>query len=94
MPAYVEGRKDVYEVIKEAYGLYRIFNQSSILLNRTKFYSLSYPVAQYRVIKRYGISNDLFNYGRTEKDGYYSGCQIGDACVIIHEVGHNFFPIL
>jgi hypothetical protein len=36
-----------------------------------------------------------FNYGRTEKDGSYSeGTKYGMLGVVIHEVGHNFFPMI
>jgi hypothetical protein len=36
-----------------------------------------------------------FNYGRTEKDGTYSeATKYGMIGVIIHEVGHNFFPMI
>lgn len=36
-----------------------------------------------------------FNFGRTEKDGTYSeGTKNGMLGVIIHEVGHNFFPMI
>ena len=36
-----------------------------------------------------------FNYGRTEKDGTYSeSSKYGMLGVIIHEVGHNFFPMI
>jgi hypothetical protein len=36
-----------------------------------------------------------FNYGRTEKDGSYTeGTKNGMLGVIIHEVGHNFFPMI
>jgi aminopeptidase N len=36
-----------------------------------------------------------FNYGRTEKDGTYSeAIKNGMIGVIIHEVGHNFFPMI
>jgi len=36
-----------------------------------------------------------FNYGRTEKDGTYSeATKYGMLGVIIHEVGHNFFPMI
>ena len=36
-----------------------------------------------------------FNYGRTEKDGTYSeGTKYGMIGVVIHEVGHNFFPMI
>jgi hypothetical protein len=36
-----------------------------------------------------------FNYGRTNADGTYSeGTKYGAIGVIIHEVGHNFFPMI
>jgi hypothetical protein len=36
-----------------------------------------------------------FNYGRAEKDGTYSeAIKYGMIGVIIHEVGHNFFPMI
>jgi hypothetical protein len=36
-----------------------------------------------------------FNYGRTEKDGSYTeATKNGMLGVIIHEVGHNFFPMI
>jgi hypothetical protein len=36
-----------------------------------------------------------FNFGRTEKDGSYTeGTKYGMLGVVIHEVGHNFFPMI
>jgi hypothetical protein len=36
-----------------------------------------------------------FNYGRTDKDGTYTeATKYGMLGVIIHEVGHNFFPMI
>ncbi|MFN6048508.1 MAG: M1 family aminopeptidase, partial [Bacteroidota bacterium] len=36
-----------------------------------------------------------FNYGRTDEDGTYSSrTKYGMIGVIIHEVGHNFFPMI
>ena len=36
-----------------------------------------------------------FNYGRPDKDGKYSDrLKRGMISVIIHEVGHNFFPMI
>ncbi len=36
-----------------------------------------------------------WNYGRPEKDGTYSDrVKFGMISVIIHEVGHNFFPMI
>jgi hypothetical protein len=55
-----------------------------------------YPVAQ-SVEAANGMEYPMicFNYGRTEKDGTYSeGIKNGMLGVIIHEVGHNFFPMI
>src|SRR5690606_11399238 len=55
-----------------------------------------YPVAQ-SVEAANGMEYPMicFNYGRTEKDGTYSeGIKNGMIGVIIHEVGHNFFPMI
>ena len=36
-----------------------------------------------------------WNYGRPEKDGSYSErTKFGMISVIIHEIGHNFFPMI
>ncbi len=36
-----------------------------------------------------------FNYGRPDSDGTYSeAIKNGMISVIIHEVGHNFFPMI
>ena len=55
-----------------------------------------YPVAQ-SIEAANGMEYPMicFNYGRTEKDGTYSeGTKNGMLGVIIHEVGHNFFPMI
>jgi hypothetical protein len=55
-----------------------------------------YPVAQ-SVEAANGMEYPMicFNYGRTEKDGTYSeSTKYGMLGVIIHEVGHNFFPMI
>ncbi|MCU0450002.1 MAG: M1 family metallopeptidase [Bernardetiaceae bacterium] len=61
-------------------------------------YSFDYP---YPVAISVEASNGMeypmicFNYGRPEKDGTYSDrIKYGMISVIIHEVGHNFFPMI
>lgn len=85
---------------KEAYGLYRKFSTKAVA-HTIKTYSeftipYPYPVAQ-SVEAANGMEYPMicFNFGRTEKDGSYSeGTKNGMIGVIIHEVGHNFFPMI
>jgi hypothetical protein len=102
MPAYVEGKKVMCmsQYGKEAYGLYRKMSTKAVA-HTIKTYSkftipYPYPVAQ-SVEAANGMEYPMicFNYGRTEKDGTYSeGTKYGMLGVIIHEVGHNFFPMI
>lgn len=102
MPVYVEGKKVMCMSYygKEAYKLYRKFSTKAIA-HTIKTYSkftipYPYPVAQ-SVEASNGMEYPMicFNFGRNEKDGSYSEttkyAMIG---VIIHEVGHNFFPMI
>jgi len=85
---------------KEAYGLYSKFSTRAVA-HTVKTYSdftfpYPYPVAQ-SVEAANGMEYPMicFNYGRTEKDGTYSETsKNGMLGVIIHEVGHNFFPMI
>ncbi len=85
---------------KEAYGLYRKFS-TKVVEHTIKTYSkftipYPYPVAQ-SIEASSGMEYPMicFNFGRTEKDGTYSeGTKNGMLGVIIHEVGHNFFPMI
>jgi len=85
---------------KEAYGLYRKYSTKAVA-HTIKTYSeftipYPYPVAQ-SVEASNGMEYPMicFNFGRTEKDGTYSeGVKNGMIGVIIHEVGHNFFPMI
>lgn len=85
---------------KEAYNLYRKFSTKAVA-HTIKTYSeftipYPYPVAQ-SIEAANGMEYPMicFNYGRTEKDGTYSeGIKNGMLGVIIHEVGHNFFPMI
>ncbi|KFF73547.1 aminopeptidase [Chryseobacterium sp. P1-3] len=85
---------------KESYGLYRKFSTRAVA-HTIKTYSeftipYPYPVAQ-SVEAANGMEYPMicFNFGRTEKDGTYSeATKNGMIGVIIHEVGHNFFPMI
>src|SRR5215203_4698748 len=102
MPAYVEGKKIMCMSYygKEAYGLYRPYSTKAVA-HTIKTYSrftipYPYPVAQ-SVEASNGMEYPMicFNFGRTEKDGTYSeGTKNGMIGVVIHEVGHNFFPMI
>jgi hypothetical protein len=102
MPAYVEGKKVMCMSYygKEAYNLYRKFSTKAVA-HTIKTYShftipFPYPVAQ-SVEAANGMEYPMicFNYGRTEKDGSYSeATKYGMLGVVIHEVGHNFFPMI
>lgn len=102
MPATVEGKKVMCMSFypKEAYGLYRKFSTKAVahtIKTYSKF-SIPYP---YPVAQSIEASNGMeypmicFNNGRTEKDGTYTeATKYSMLGVIIHEVGHNFFPMI
>lgn len=102
MPIKVEGKKIMCMSAygKEAYPLYRKFSTKAIA-HTIKTYSqftipYPYPVAQ-SIEAANGMEYPMicFNYGRCEKDGTYSeGIKNGMLGVVIHEVGHNFFPMI
>ena len=102
MPTMVEGKKVMCMSAygKEAYGLYRKLSTKAVA-HTIKTYSkftipYPYPVAQ-SLEAANGMEYPMicFNYGRTEKDGTYSeGTKNGMLGVVIHEVGHNFFPMI
>ncbi len=85
---------------KEAYGLYRKYSTKTVA-HTIKTYSkftipYTYPVA-ISVEASSGMEYPMicFNFGRTETDGTYSeSTKYGMLGVIIHEVGHNFFPMI
>jgi hypothetical protein len=102
MPTTVEGKKIMCMSFygKEAYGLYRPYSTKAVahtIRSYSKFtIPYPYPVAQ-SVEAANGMEYPMicFNYGRTEKDGTYTeGTKNGMLGVIIHEVGHNFFPMI
>ncbi|ANE52782.1 M1 family metallopeptidase [Flavisolibacter tropicus] len=102
MPTIIEGKKVMAMSYygKEAYGLYRPFSTKTVahtIQSYSKFtIPYPYPVA-ISVEANNGMEYPMicFNYGRTEKDGTYSEqTKYGMLGVIIHEVGHNFFPMI
>jgi hypothetical protein len=85
---------------KEAYYLYSKFSSRAVA-HTIKTYSdftipYPYPVAQ-SIEAANGMEYPMicFNYGRTDADGTYSeSTKNGMLGVVIHEVGHNFFPMI
>lgn len=85
---------------KEANPLYEQYS-TEVVAHTLRVYSrmtIDYP---YPVAISVEASNGMeypmicFNYGRPEKDGTYSeALKYGMISVIIHEVGHNFFPMI
>jgi hypothetical protein len=72
-----------------------IKNALEIYSERTFYYP--YPVAYSVHAANQGMEYPMicFNYGRPNKDGTYSqGKLTGLVQVVVHEVGHNFFPMI
>ena len=102
MATRVEGKKVMCMsgYAKEAYALYRKFSTKAVehtIQTYSKF-TIPYP---YPVAQSLEASNGMeypmicFNFGRTEKDGTYTeATKNGMLGVVIHEVGHNFFPMI
>lgn len=84
----------------EAYPLYSKYS-TKVIAHTLKVYSkhtipYPYPVA-ISVEAANGMEYPMicFNHGRAEKDGTYTeAVKYGMIGVIIHEVGHNFFPMI
>ncbi len=102
LPAFVGKHKTMCMSFygKEAYPLYRKYSTKTVA-HTIKTYSkftidYPYPVAQ-SIEAANGMEYPMicFNFGRAEKDGTYTeGSKNGMLLVIIHEVGHNFFPMI
>ena len=102
MPITIEGKKVMCMSFygKEAYPIYRRYSTKAVA-HAIKTYSnfsipYPYPVAQ-SVEAANGMEYPMicFNPGRAEKDGTYDENEKNSAItVIIHEVGHNFFPMI
>ena len=102
MPEFVEGKRIncMSYYAKEAYGLYRKYS-TKVVAHTIKTYSKYSTAYQYPVAISVEASSGMeypmicFNYGRTDEDGTYSSrTKYGMIGVIIHEVGHNFFPMI
>lgn len=104
MAADIDGRDDhpmaMSYYAKEAYGIYERYSTKAVAhtLKTYSKYTIPYP---YPVAISVEASNGMeypmicFNYGRTLPDGTYSeSTKYGAIGVIIHEVGHNFFPMI
>tara|TARA_B100001105_G_scaffold38594_1_gene27581 strand:- start:4851 stop:7220 length:2370 start_codon:yes stop_codon:yes gene_type:complete len=85
---------------KEANPLYERYSTKAVAhtLRIYSKYTFDYP---YPVAISVEAANGMeypmicFNYGRPEKDGTYSErTKYGMISVIIHEVGHNYFPMI
>lgn len=102
MAVDIEGKKvmAMSAYPKESYALYRKYS-TKVVAHTLRVYSkftIPYP---YPVAISVEASNGMeypmicFNYGRTNPDGTYSEqTKYGMIGVIIHEVGHNFFPMI
>ncbi|MDI9337872.1 MAG: M1 family metallopeptidase [Alphaproteobacteria bacterium] len=102
MPTYIEGKKVMCMsgYPKEAYNLYRKYSTKAVAhtIKTYSYFSIPYP---YPVAQSIEAANGMeypmicFNYGRCNEDGTYSeNTKYGMLGVIIHEVGHNFFPMI
>ena len=85
---------------KESYGLYNKYSTKTVAhtLRTYSKYTIPYP---YPVAISVEASSGMeypmicFNFGRTDSLGTYSSrTKYGMLGVIIHEVGHNFFPMI
>jgi hypothetical protein len=85
---------------KEAYALYKRYSTKTVAHTVRTYskYSIPYPYpTAISVEAANGMEYPMicFNYGRTEPDGTYTErVKYGMISVIIHEVGHNFFPMI
>jgi hypothetical protein len=102
MPTFIEGKKIMCMSFygKEAYPVYRKYSTKATAhtLKVYSKYSIPYP---YPVAQSVEAANGMeypmlaMNFGRAEKDGTYSeAVKYGAIGVIIHEVGHNFYPMI
>ncbi len=85
---------------KEAYPIYRKYSTKAVVhtLKMYSKYSIPYP---YPIAISVEAANGMeypmicFNPGRAEEDGTYTeAAKIAAISTIIHEVGHNYFPMI
>ena len=85
---------------KEAYVTYEKYSTETVASSLLSFsnYTIPYPYPKAISVEAdNGMEYPMicFNYGRPEKDGTYSErIKYGMIGVIIHEIGHNFFPMI
>lgn len=86
---------------KEGNPLWERYSTASVVQTLHTYskhtFDYPYPVAISVNAARIGMEYPMicFNFGRTEKDGTYSErTRNGMIGVIIHEVGHNYFPMI
>lgn len=102
MATYIDGKKIMAMSYygPEAYPLYNKYSTKAVAHTLTSYskHTIPYP---YPVAISVEAANGMeypmicFNYGRAEKDGTYTeAVKYGMIGVIIHEVGHNFFPMI
>ncbi|MBP6479142.1 MAG: M1 family metallopeptidase [Chitinophagaceae bacterium] len=102
LPTMVEGKKimSMSYYAKEAYPIYSKFSTKAVAHTLRTYSDFSfpypYPVA-ISVEGNQGMEYPMisFNPGRANDDGSYSeGAKNAAILVIIHEVGHTFFPMI
>ena len=85
---------------KESYPIYNKYSTKAVAhtLDVYSKYSIPYPYpVAISVEARNGMEYPMicFNFGRAEADGTYTErAKYGAIGVIIHEVGHNYFPMI
>jgi hypothetical protein len=104
MQAVKIGNKDVMAISmypKEGNPLWEEYSTKAVALTLQSYskhtFDYPYPKAISVHAKNQGMEYPMicWNYGRPEKDGTYSDrVKYGMISVIIHEVGHNFFPMI
>ncbi len=104
MQAVKLGGKDVMAVSlypKEGNPLWEEYSTKTVVATLEGFskYTFDYPYHKAISVHTANIGMEYpmicFNFGRPDKDGNYSDrTKFGMISVIIHEVGHNFFPMI
>ncbi len=104
MQAVKMGNRDVMAVSlypKEGNPLWEEYSTKAVALTLKSYsshtFDYPYPKAISVHAKNQGMEYPMicWNYGRPNKDGSYSDrVKYGMISVIIHEVGHNFFPMI
>ncbi|KAB1067799.1 M1 family metallopeptidase [Tamlana haliotis] len=104
MMAVKVGSKDVMAVSlysKEGNPLWEAWSTKAVASTLETYSRMTFDYPYHKAIsvhaQRQGMEYPMicWNYGRPEKDGSYSDrVKYGMMGVIIHEVGHNFFPMI